>query len=293
MSGLEQLNMDKTEEINVKGTVNVIEACISARVKGLVYTSTFNVVFGGQEIRNGTEEMQYFPLHRHDDHYSRTKAIAEQLVLISDGKMGLRTTALRLAGVMGVKEKRHLPRIINNLWLLKFTYGSRSSLVQFISIDNVVQAHVKAALCLLRKEKVQFVGGQPFFVSDGVPINNFEFFRPLIQGLGYHFPTLNLPTWIMLLYARISIFLVLKLKMSFIPLLTTAEIFKTAITHYFSNTKAEIILDYKPTRPVDMTQIVKYYQRGCRRVGQTPTKLFFPLIFFTFIAFVGILIFFQ
>lgn len=29
-----------------------------------MYTSTYNVVFGGQEIPNGDETLPYFPLHK-------------------------------------------------------------------------------------------------------------------------------------------------------------------------------------------------------------------------------------
>ena len=40
-------------------------ACVVCRVEALVYTSTYNVVFGGQEIVNGREEdLPYFPLHK-------------------------------------------------------------------------------------------------------------------------------------------------------------------------------------------------------------------------------------
>ena len=69
MSGREQMEpyWDLVEDINVNGTRYVIDACIRNRVRGLVYTSTYNVVFGGQTIINGDESLPYFPLHRHSD----------------------------------------------------------------------------------------------------------------------------------------------------------------------------------------------------------------------------------
>ena len=40
-------------------------ACITCGVEAVVYTSTFNVVFGGQEIVEGREEdLPYFPLDK-------------------------------------------------------------------------------------------------------------------------------------------------------------------------------------------------------------------------------------
>jgi len=91
----------------------------------LVYTSTYNVVFGGQEIHDGDSSLPYLPSSRHVDHYSRTKAIAEQDVLRASGR-GLegkgvqggrrfKTCALRCAGIYGEGEQRHLPRIVVRL----------------------------------------------------------------------------------------------------------------------------------------------------------------------------------
>ena len=46
------------------GTLVLYKASIQTGVQSLVYTSTYNVVFGGQEIRNGNESLPYFPLHK-------------------------------------------------------------------------------------------------------------------------------------------------------------------------------------------------------------------------------------
>ena len=70
---------------------------------------------------------------QHVDHYSRTKAIAEQTVLAANGSRlmtsqtereegeggggggRMKTCALRCAGIYGEGEQRHLPRIV--VWL--------------------------------------------------------------------------------------------------------------------------------------------------------------------------------
>ncbi|KAI4559922.1 hypothetical protein MJG53_021163, partial [Ovis ammon polii x Ovis aries] len=62
------------------------EVCVRQRVPRLVYTSTINVAFGGKPIEQGDEDsVPYFPLEKHTDHYSRTKAIADQLILMANG----------------------------------------------------------------------------------------------------------------------------------------------------------------------------------------------------------------
>ncbi len=42
----------------------IIVACIAVNIHCLVYTSTYNVVFGGQEIIYGDESLPYFPLEK-------------------------------------------------------------------------------------------------------------------------------------------------------------------------------------------------------------------------------------
>ncbi|XP_063845832.1 short-chain dehydrogenase/reductase family 42E member 1-like isoform X2 [Scylla paramamosain] len=177
MSGREQLppHAPLQEKVNVEGTREVIRAAVRA----LVYTSTYNVVFGGRQIAEGDESLPFFSLHAHTDHYSRTKTIAEMLVLMADGKCGppachslppalqqghasspgtpqpcLRTCALRMNGVMGLGEKKHTRRVMNAIrsGLLILAYGRKEGLVDFIGIQNVVQGHVKALMALLREQ---------------------------------------------------------------------------------------------------------------------------------------------
>jgi len=280
MSGKEQMPSawDKTEEINIGGTKNIINACGSVGVSSLVYTSSFNVVFGGQKIIDGDESLPYFPLHRHVDHYSRTKSVAEQLVLMADGKISnpnnknknddgaviLRTCALRLAGLMGVKEKRHLPRIVEMLPMMKFTYGyDNGGYVQFVSLANAVQAHVKACEGLLSSPEV--VGGQAYFISDGEPISNFWYFKPLLEKLGYSYPKLKIPMWIIWTVTyliQIAYLVVVRInpKWAFTPFLTPAEVYKTGMTHYFSSEKAKKHLGYCPERPNEVIfDVAEYY----------------------------------
>ena len=75
------------------------------------------MVYGGQVIENGDESLPYFPYPKwHPDAYSSTKTLAEQAVLAANGTPlpgghTLRTCALRPAGIWGLGEQRHLPRM--------------------------------------------------------------------------------------------------------------------------------------------------------------------------------------
>ncbi|XP_028092530.1 short-chain dehydrogenase/reductase family 42E member 1-like isoform X1 [Camellia sinensis] len=107
MSGKEMLQFGRVDDVNINGTCHVLEACVEHGVKRLVYVSTYNVVFGGKEIINGNETLPYFPLDDYVDPYSRSKCIAEQLVLKSNGRPlkkkngNLYTCAIRPAAIYG------------------------------------------------------------------------------------------------------------------------------------------------------------------------------------------------
>lgn len=86
MSGKEMLQAGRVDQVNINGTCNILEACHEVGIKRLVYVSTYNVVFGGKEIVNGNELLPYFPIDDHVDAYGRSKSVAEQLVLKSNGR---------------------------------------------------------------------------------------------------------------------------------------------------------------------------------------------------------------
>ena len=265
MSGREQMPpyWDKVEDVNINGTRNVINACARNQCRGLVYTSTYNVVFGGKCILDGDESLPYFPLHRHVDHYSRTKSIAEQLVLTSSGKSGLQTCALRLAGVIGPGESRHLPRVvkaIRNGWVRFNYFDQHGGLVDFISLENVVQGHVRGALKLIESDPSPSIAGEAFFLSDGRPINNLEYFRPLIEHFDRPFPRIRLPMWLMyvLVYFVHFLYSLVYRFFDFTPFLTPAELYKTGVTHHFSIDKARKYFDYNPTRPNDLSGVIAH-----------------------------------
>ncbi|KAL8586859.1 hypothetical protein ACOMHN_052735 [Nucella lapillus] len=250
-----------------------MKACVENNVGRLVYTSTYNVVYGGREIVNGDESLPYLAEDQFTDHYSKTKMLAEKKVMgangsrTEDGTATLRCCALRLAGVYGPGEQRHIPRIVSYLeqGLVEVTYGSRDSLVDFLHVDNLVQGHALAARAL-GADKGHVAAGQSYFLSDAKPINNFEFFRPLIEGLGYTYPKVNLPLTLVFYFALVTELMhgAVGCVYNFQPLLTRTEVYKTGITHYFSTAKAGRDLGYVPTIQNDLSGVVQYYKNAGR-----------------------------
>jgi len=245
MSGGPMLDWPRCTAVNVGGTENVVRACEAHGVKALVHTSTYNVVYGGQRIVGGDETTPAAPLEAHTDAYGPTKAAAERIVLESQSP-SLARCVLRPAAIYGPTEERHLPRIaaLMRLRLFLFTIGPKDILCDWLHADNFVNAQLLAARALLRDGPAGKASGEAFFISDGLPMNNFEFLRPLCEELGAPFPSLELSKGLMLRVARVCELLYAGLRLP--PFLTQAEVLKVGETHYFSVAKAREVLGYQP-----------------------------------------------
>ncbi|XP_028784533.1 short-chain dehydrogenase/reductase family 42E member 1 [Neltuma alba] len=280
MSGKEMLQFGRVDEVNINGTCHILDACVLHGIKRLVYVSTYNVVFGGKEIINGNETLPYFPIDDHVDPYGRSKSIAEQLVLKNNGRPfrngngSFYTCAVRPAAIYGPGEERHLPRIITmaKLGLLLFRIGDHSVKSDWVYVDNLVLALILASMGLLddipRKGKHPIAAGQSYFVSDGSPVNTFEFIQPLVRSLGYELPKTSLSVDHALLLARFFwglytiLYPWLNLRWLPQPLILPSEVHKVGVTHYFSYLKAKEEIGYVPmvTPREGMASTVSYWQ---------------------------------
>jgi nucleoside-diphosphate-sugar epimerase len=218
------------------------------------------------------------------------------------GDRQLATCAIRPAGIYGVGEERHFARFLQTLsrGLFVFTIGSPSTLVEFVACENLIHAHMLAMNRLFGdvgcgplnatttavdgaplSYNAMSVRGRAYFISDCQPMNNWQFFKPLTQGLGYHFPG---STWQQLPYGvmyglawcvemshRLSVSL---FGFNFQPLLVRAEVNKTSVTHYFSCDRAKAELGYRPLIDghIAMKQLVQHQQRTGRYMNSKKSR---------------------
>ncbi|KAJ8383981.1 hypothetical protein AAFF_G00212250 [Aldrovandia affinis] len=268
MSGPEQLRKEQVESVNVGGTQNVISVCLERQVPRLVYTSTVNVVFAGRPIEDGDEEtVPCVPADmQHVDHYSRTKAAAEDLVLTANGLTltgggCLRTCVLRPSGIYGPEERRHLHRVMVNVErrLFSFSFGNHDARLNWVHVDNLVMAHILAADGLtVRKGCV--ASGQTYFINDGESVNLFEWLTPLFEKLGYSRPLIHLP--FSLVYSAAVLMECLHVALAplvDIPLIFTRnEVRNIAVSHTFKIDKARRDLGFSPLK-YDLADSVDQY----------------------------------
>jgi len=247
---------DAAWRVNVTGTENVIEACASARAKRLIYTSSVDVCFEGKPLPNMNESLPY-PT-RFKSVYAETKAVAEQRVLEADSESGLRTCAIRPDGIYGAEPNDMIDRFVEILMAggLVARIGSISALQDNSHVTNLVDGHLLAAQHLALNG---VACGQAYFIADDEPMNSFEFFRPLIEGLGHRFPEREIPAWLLrpLTHAWQAAHFTLGVPK---PMLSPHELDKVCVTHYASIDKARKELGYVPRKSVAeaMQECLKY-----------------------------------
>lgn len=179
----------RSADLNVGGTDNVIAAAVQAGVSRLVYTSSNNVVLG-TPVENANSATPY-PA-RYADLYSATKAEAERHVLAANGRGALATCALRPGGIYGVGDPFYLPQVIEKCarGLLVADIGDGRAMADNTFVGNLVHGELLAARHLSKDSPL---AGRAYYITDGEPTSPLEFFRPIIEGLGYRVPTRRLP----------------------------------------------------------------------------------------------------
>jgi 3beta-hydroxy-delta5-steroid dehydrogenase/steroid delta-isomerase len=218
---------DESYAVNVQGVERVVRACLEAGVRRLVHTSSNNVTFGAPVI-DGDETWPYATEVR--DLYTRTKILGEQIALAADAHAGLSSCAIRLGGIYGPGGGLMLRRLVEECAAGRFVarIGGSESLSDNTYVDNAVDGEIEAARHLLPGSPLC---GQAYFVTDGAPINYWEFFRPIVTALGFRFPERRIPASLMLGVAWVWEWLHRAVRFP-PPLLTHLEVRKVVLSHY-------------------------------------------------------------
>lgn len=172
------------EEVNVKGTRNVIDACRAAGVRRLVYTSSVHAIAEpphGQII----DESQPFHPDRVLGDYARSKARATLLLLNEARKGGLDAIVCCPTGVIGPWDYK-----VSNIGqlMLDFASGHLKSYVRgaydFVDVRDVAVGLILAA------ERGQ--SGRHYILS-GTQVQVPQLMRELERNIGYPAPTYEIP----------------------------------------------------------------------------------------------------
>ena len=167
-------------ETNTLGTLHVLNGCFKHGVKKLVYTSSPSVTFHGKDQCGVDESAPYTTCSF--SHYSQTKAMAEQIVLKSNGRNGLLTCALRPHLIWGPRDQHLIPRLLDRARKGKLKrVGNGTNLVDVTYVENAATAHLQAADALVAGSRV---AGNSYFISQGKPVNCWNWIDELLELAG-------------------------------------------------------------------------------------------------------------
>lgn len=136
-----------SNEVNIKGTLNVLVACRDNKVKRFVMASSSSV-YGNTEVLPKVEDMKLQPLSP----YATSKMAAERYAMNFYRLYGLETVALRYFNVFGPQQdptsqySAVIPKFITAMLQNEppSVYGDGEQSRDFTYIDNVVAANLLA-----------------------------------------------------------------------------------------------------------------------------------------------------
>ncbi|KAF8938543.1 erg26, C-3 sterol dehydrogenase [Dissophora ornata] len=237
---------EKFKKINIDGTQNVIDGCLTEKVGRLIYTSSASVLQDGSPLENADET---FPIPKtFIETYSETKAIAEGMVLKANCDQ-LLTCSLRPSGIFGPGDTQGTPGFMDVLKKGQHVLqiGDNSGLFDWTYVENVAYSHVLAAQKLLPGSGVD---GQAFFITNGAPTPFWNHPRALMAEKKVVAPYLIIINFhVALIIGFLSeMFSVLKkmmgkeVKEGF----TRVRVRYISYNRYFNISKARTLLGYEP-----------------------------------------------
>ena len=248
------------ESTNVTGTKNILGACLRHGIGKLVFTGSPSVVFDGREVEGWSEDAPYPP--RFDSDYSRTKALAEQMVLAANHDK-LSTVSLRPHLVWGPGDRHLLPRVVSRARGGRlFRIGSINKLIDTTYIDDAVEAHLLAAVQL---SPLAEISGNAYFLSSGDPRPVWEVVNQMLAAAGLPPVSKSMPTGLAKAAARACEAVWRGLGIESEPPLTTFLVKQLTTAHWFDITAVQRDLGWHPRVKIeDGMQRLAHWIRAAR-----------------------------
>ena len=248
------------QAVNVGGTEAVIAGCRVHGVPRLVFTSSPSVVFGGHDLC-GVDESVPYP-KRYDSPYARTKAEAERAVLAAnDG--ALATTALRPHLVWGPGDAHLVPELIARARAGRLVRVGRGPFrVDVTYIDCAAEAHLLALEAL---SPGGASAGHAYFISQGEPVDLWQFVARLLRMAGAPPVRRRVPRWLALAAAGAVEGAYRIAARAAAPPLTRFLVREISSSHWFDIGAARRDLGYRP--PVSIDEGLRRLARWWKSAG--------------------------
>lgn len=173
------------EDVNVTGTLAVLDAASRAGVESFVHVSSPSVAHAGRALE-GAGAAPADPASARG-HYSRSKAMAEQLVLANGD---IPVVALRPHLVWGPGDEQLVGRIVSRARSGRlFVVDGGRALIDTTFIDNAADAIVHA----VHRTANPQVRGKAFVISNGEPRPVREIVESIVRAAGVDSPIRSVP----------------------------------------------------------------------------------------------------
>jgi nucleoside-diphosphate-sugar epimerase len=222
------------EAANVTATQALVDWAVTRGVEGMVHISSPSVTFAFKDQERVREDAV---LPRPVNHYARTKALAEQIIL---AETRLNCVVLRPRGIYGVGDQALLPRLLNAARqgpLPRFRAGRAA--IDLTHVDDVVNG-VMAALNAGDRVK-----GEVFHLSGGEVLPVRQIAEQAAARAGLRVRWKSLPFWPVLQAAKV-IEGVARLTGGAEPRATPYGLGLFAFRQSLDITKAERLLGWRP-----------------------------------------------
>lgn len=229
-------------DINVAGTKNVIDAAVQAGCRGIVYVSSPSVSYSRTPVNGASAPPAT------DDvigHYSKTKSIAERMVL---AERRIATVAIRPHLVWGPGDPQLVGRIVERAQHNRLALVNQGeAVVDTTYIDNVADALVAAAE---RIGVINELGGKALVVSNGEPRTVASLVHSICEAANVPYAprTIGLRAAVAL---GVIIETLFKLKPSAEPPLTKFTAYQLGISHWFDISETKQLLQWTPRISLD------------------------------------------
>lgn len=236
------------ENANVVATDNLLSASRRNRISAFVYTSSPSVTFDGAAQRNINEQAAY-PTRWLCD-YPRTKAIAEQRVLATNGEDSMSTCSLRPHLIWGVGDPHLIPRVIERCRTGRLRrVGDGKNLIDTVHVDHAAIAHRLALERMLAKDTN--ASGRAYFITDGAPVECWDWITTILKSAGLKPPQKSISFQAAYRLGAVLETLYRLARIKSEPPMTRFVAAQLGVDHYFDISAAKERLGYIPIQNRD------------------------------------------
>lgn len=231
---------EELKKIHVEASELLIEKSKQAKVKNFIYLSAASVIINGKPIKKADET---FVSNNVTDGYSKTKLLAEQLILKANDNQ-LRTIALRPPLIWGKGDLHTLPSIVSAIKKkqMMFINGGK----HYFNTCHVV--NVCHALILAEQSKST---GETYFITDDKDLIFKDFIKKYVATKVEKIPDRSVSLSTARVFASFMEYIWKIFRLNGTPPLYNGLVNVLGIEFTVDITKAKRELNYKPIKTIE------------------------------------------